>query len=179
MTLQVPELSVTAYMPFFVSKESKLLTTITGVSWAYRPDHRHWRDSPTLQIHLWSSRTAHPRNGDRNLSWNVVVPRSCARATRIPHRLCCRCSQSVGEAVPSPELLVRGILWLWVAIAYGAGLTVVLNLLFLPDTTGPPAHPPKPKSSFCSRRVHQSRTRALRAQSHFRRDVLLHLLYGD
>ena len=57
-------------------------------------------------------------------------------------------SQSVGEAVPSPELLVRGLLWLWVAIAYGAGLTVVLNLLFLPDTPGPPAHRPKPKSFF-------------------------------
>ena len=57
-------------------------------------------------------------------------------------------SQSVGEAVPSPELLVRGLLWLWVAIAYGVGLTVVLNLLFLPDTTGPPAHRPKPKSLF-------------------------------
>ncbi|HTD85984.1 MAG TPA: hypothetical protein VK850_05360, partial [Candidatus Binatia bacterium] len=31
MTLQVPELSVTAYMPFFMSKESKFLTTVTGV----------------------------------------------------------------------------------------------------------------------------------------------------
>ena len=31
MTLQVPELSVTAYMPFFMSKESKFLTTLTGV----------------------------------------------------------------------------------------------------------------------------------------------------
>src|SRR4029450_4574966 len=31
MTLQVPELSVTAYMPFFVSKENKHLTTLTGV----------------------------------------------------------------------------------------------------------------------------------------------------
>ena len=29
-------------------------------------------------------------------------------------------SQSVGEAVPSPELFVREILWLWVAIVYGA-----------------------------------------------------------
>ena len=59
-------------------------------------------------------------------------------------------SQSVGEAVPSPELLVRGLLWLWVAIAYGVGLTVVLNLLFLPDAPGPPAHLPKPKSFFVS-----------------------------
>src|SRR5204862_7248440 len=44
----------------------------------------------------------------------------------------------------------RGLLWLWVAIAYGAGLTVVLNLLFLPDAPGPPAHLPKPKSFFVS-----------------------------
>ena len=48
-------------------------------------------DSPALQVHLWLSRTAHSRNGDRALSRNVVVPRFCARATRIPHRLCCRC----------------------------------------------------------------------------------------
>src|SRR4051794_33528215 len=31
MTLQVPELATSAYMIFFVSKENKLLTTITGV----------------------------------------------------------------------------------------------------------------------------------------------------
>ncbi|HEX4706838.1 MAG TPA: FUSC family protein, partial [Candidatus Udaeobacter sp.] len=59
-------------------------------------------------------------------------------------------SQSVGEAVPSPELLVRGLLWLWVAIAYGAVLTVVLNLLFLPDAPGPPAHLEKSRSFFVS-----------------------------
>jgi len=57
-------------------------------------------------------------------------------------------TQSVGEAVPSPELLVRGILWLWVAIAYGAGLTVVLNTLFLPEAPGLPAQLPKPKNFF-------------------------------
>src|SRR5437588_12912659 len=31
MTLQVPELSVTAYMPFFMSKKSKFLTKVSGV----------------------------------------------------------------------------------------------------------------------------------------------------
>jgi uncharacterized membrane protein YccC len=59
-------------------------------------------------------------------------------------------SQSVGEAVPSPELLVRGLLWLWVAIVYGAAVTLVLNLLFLPEGAGPAAHSPKPKSFFVS-----------------------------
>src|ERR1700730_9596543 len=31
MALQVPELALSAYMVFFISKENKLLTTITGV----------------------------------------------------------------------------------------------------------------------------------------------------
>src|SRR4029077_10223487 len=31
MALQVPEVALTAYMVFFVSKENKLLTTITGI----------------------------------------------------------------------------------------------------------------------------------------------------
>ena len=56
-------------------------------------------------------------------------------------------SQSVGEEIPSPELLVRGLLWLWVAVVYGAVITVVLNFLFLPDTTSAPTQPPKPKRS--------------------------------
>src|SRR5437899_10686324 len=54
-------------------------------------------------------------------------------------------SQSVGEEVPSPELLVRGLLWLWVALAYAIAVTVVLNLLFLPETPKTAARP-KPKS---------------------------------
>jgi multidrug resistance protein MdtO len=56
-------------------------------------------------------------------------------------------SQSVGEEIPSPELVVRDLLWLWVALAYPIALTVVLNVLFLPDTPKTAAHP-KPKSLF-------------------------------
>ena len=91
MTLQVPELSVTAYMPFFVSKETKLLTTITGVGGLIGLTIGIGGSSPALQIHLWLSRTAHPRNGNRAVSWNVAVPRFCDRAARIPHRFYCRC----------------------------------------------------------------------------------------
>src|SRR6266436_1543195 len=103
MTLQVPELSVTAYMPFFMSKESKFLTTVTGVI------------------------------GLIGLTIGIGASLLLYKFT-----------------YGHPELLVRGLLWLWVAIAYGAGLTVVLNLLFLPDAPGPPAHLPKPKSFFVS-----------------------------
>ena len=69
---------------------------------AYRRDHRHRRESPTLQVHLWSSRTAHPRNGNRALSWNVAIPRFCARAARIPHRICCDCYTIGRRSSPLP-----------------------------------------------------------------------------
>jgi len=148
MTLQVPELSVTAYMPFFVSKESKFLTTVTGVigvigltigigaslllykfTYGY-PELRIPGMAIALFLGMYVSRIFVLGPLGFLIGFIVTV------------------SQSVGEAVPSPELLVRGLLWLWVAIAYGAGLTVVLNRLFLPDAPDPPAHLPKPSSFF-------------------------------
>ena len=148
MTLQVPELSVTAYMPFFISQETKVKTTIVGVAgligltigigitlllykftYGY-PELRIPGMAIALFLGMWLSRVF------------VIGPLGFIIGFVIA------VSQSVGEAVPSPELLVRDLLWLWVAIAYGVGLTVVLNRLFLPDAPGPPAHLPKPKSLF-------------------------------
>jgi uncharacterized membrane protein YccC len=57
-------------------------------------------------------------------------------------------SQSISDQIPSPELLVRAALWVWVALAYGVAVIVVLTLLFLPDSAEPVAHPPKPNSLF-------------------------------
>src|SRR6266481_1581134 len=137
-------------MPFFMSKESKLLTTLTGVigligltigigvslllyKFTYgHPELRIPGMAIAIFLGMWLSRVF------------VIGPLGFLIGFVVT------ATQSVGEAVPSPELLVRGILWLWVAIAYGAGLTVVLNTLFLPDAAGPPAHLPKPKSFFVS-----------------------------
>src|SRR6478752_704193 len=150
MTLQVPELSVTAYMPFFMSKESKFLTTLTGVigligltigigvslllyKFTYgHPELRIPGMAIAIFLGMWLSRVF------------VLGPLGFLIGFVVT------ATQSVGEAVPSPELLVRGILWLWVAIAYGAVLTVVLNALFLPEAPGPPAQLPKPRSFFVS-----------------------------
>jgi len=150
MALQVPELATCAYMVFFISKESKLLTTITGVigligltigigaslllykfTYGY-PELRIPGMAIALFLGMYVSRIFVLGPLGFLIGFIVTV------------------SQSVGEAVPSPELLVRGLLWLWVAIAYGVGLTVALNLLFLPDAPGPPAHLPKPKGFFVS-----------------------------
>src|SRR4026209_918797 len=149
-TLQVPGLSVTAYMPFFISQETKFKTTLTGVigligltigigaslllyKFTYgHPELRIPGMAIAIFLGMWLSRVF------------VIGPLGFLIGFVVT------ATQSVGEAVPSPELIVRALLWLWVAIAYGAGLTVVLNTLFLPDATGPPAHLPKPKSFFVS-----------------------------
>jgi uncharacterized membrane protein YccC len=147
MTLQVPELSVTAYMPFFVSKESKHLTTLTGLLGFI---------GATIGIGasllLYKFTYGHPELRIPGMAIALFLGMYVSRIFVLGPLgfligFVVAVSQSVGEAVPSPELLVRGLLWLWVAIVYGAAVTVVLNLLFLPDSPKAAEHPPKPKGS--------------------------------
>src|SRR6266513_622602 len=147
MTLQVPQLATSAYMVFFISKESKFLTTVTGVGgvivltigigatlllykFTYgHPELRIPGIAIALFLGMWLSRALVLGPLGFLLGFVVAV------------------SQSVGEEIPSPDLVVRQLLWLWVALAYAIALTVVLNLLFLPDTPKGAEHPPKPKGS--------------------------------
>src|SRR5438309_4629589 len=148
MTLQVPELSVTAYMPFFMSKESKHLTTLTGLLGFI---------GATIGIGasllLYKFTYGHPELRIPGMAITLFLGMYLSRIFVLGPLgfiigFVVAVSQSVGEAVPSPDLLVRGLLWLWVAIAYGVGVTVVVNSLFLPDTASAGAKPPKPKSLF-------------------------------
>jgi len=145
MTLQVPELATSAYMVFFASKESKLLTTITGVGgvivltigigatlllykFTYgHPELRILGMAIALFLGMWLSRILVIGPLGFLLGFVVAV------------------SQSVGEEIPSTEVLVHDLLWLWVALTYAIALTVGLNLLFLPDAPKAAARP-KPKS---------------------------------
>lgn len=148
MALQVPELAVTAYMVFFLSKESKRLTIITGVggligvtiavaatlllytfTYGY-PELRIPGIAIALFLGMWLSRIL------------VIGPIGFIIGFIVAY------TQSISDQIPSPELLVRGALWVWVAIAYGAAVIVVLTLLFLPDSAEVPKHPPRPTGLF-------------------------------
>jgi uncharacterized membrane protein YccC len=145
MALQVPELALTAYMAFFISKESKLATLITGAGGLIGVTIAI---GATLLLYKFSY--GHPELRIPGMAVALFLGMYLSRALVIGPLgfiigFVVAVSQSVGEEIPSPELLVRGLLWLWVAVAYGVGLTVVLNLLFLPDVPSEPSHP-KPKS---------------------------------
>ena len=148
MALQVPELAVTAYMVFFVSKENKLLTTVTGVggligatiaiggtlllykcTYGY-PELRIPGMAISLFLGMWLSRAL------------TIGPLGFIIGFLVAY------SQSIADQIPSAELLVRASLWIWVAIAYGVAVVVVLTLLFLPDSAEPTEHPPKPTGLF-------------------------------
>jgi len=146
MALQVPELAVTSYMVFFISKESKTLTKTTGLGGLIGVTiaifgslllYKFTYDYPELRIPgiavalflgMWLSRIL------------VIGPIGFIIGFLIAY------SQSVAEQAPSPELLVRALLWVWVALAYGVAVIVVLTSLFLPDSAEGAEHGPKPKS---------------------------------
>ena len=186
MTLQVPELSVSAYMIFFVSKETKHLTTLTGLlgligatigiggtillyKFTYgHPELRIPGMAVALFLGMWLSRAL------------VLGPLGFIIGFVVAY------SQSIGERIPSPELVVRasslglGSPGLRSRAGGRADLTVSAGRGEPACTSTETEKVRAGRASFiCAGRVHQSRTRALRAQSHLRSDVLLHLLFGD
>src|SRR5438105_6820278 len=138
MALQVPQLATSAYMVFFISKESKLLTTITGVGGVI---------VLTIGIGatllLYKFTYGHPELRIPGMAIALFLGMLLSRVLVIGQLgfllgFVVAVSQSVGEAAPSPEQLVRGILWLWVALAYSIAVTVVLNLCFCRIRRRPP-----------------------------------------
>ena len=147
MALQVPELATSAYMVFFISKESKLLTTVTGVGAVIV-----LTSSLGATLLLYKFTYGHPELRIPGMAIALFLGMWLSRALVIGQfgflfGFVVAVSQSVGEEIPSPELLVRELLWLWVALAYAIAVTVVLNLLFLPDPPKAAEHP-KPKGLF-------------------------------
>ena len=148
MALQVPELATSAYMVFFISKENKTITTIVGVLGLIG-----LTIGIAVTLLLYQLTYGHPELRIPAMAIALFLGMYLSRVLVLGPLafllgFVIAVTQSIGDLLPSPELVVRAILWLWVALAYAVGLTVVLNLLFLPKPTGPPKHPPKPKGLF-------------------------------
>ena len=148
MALQVPELALSAYMVFFVSKENKRLTTITGIGGLI---------GVTIAIVgtllLYKFTYGHPELRIPGMAIALFFGMWLSRALTIGPLgfvigFVVAYSQSIGEQIPTPELVVRAALWVWVALAYAVAITVVLHLLFLPDAPDAAEHPPRPKGLF-------------------------------
>ncbi len=132
MSLQVPEAAVSAYMVFFVTKQNRVLTALTGVllivgatiAIAASLVLVHWTlDFPALRVvaiaaslfsGMWLSRVF------------AIGPLAFAIGFVLAT------AQSFMDGAPTAEYAVRTVLWLWVVVVYPMALTVVINQILLP-----------------------------------------------
>jgi multidrug resistance protein MdtO len=135
MTLQVPNLFLSAFFVFFVTKENRSLTIITGMVMVVGATiaigfslflYRYTFDYPELRVPV--------------LAGLIFTGMFLSRVFFIGplgfvFGFFGALTQTLTEGAPDTESLVRGTLWLWVSLIYPIVLTVVLNQILLP------AHP--------------------------------------
>ena len=132
MSLQVPEVAVSAYMVFFVTKENRVLTTLTGAVLIVGTTlaiaaslflYCYTFDYPALRIPVMAAVIFAGMYLSRVF---VLGPLGFAIGFVVA------VIQSTAETLPDADTLTRAILWLWVAVVYPVALTVVVNQVLLP-----------------------------------------------
>jgi multidrug resistance protein MdtO len=132
MTLQTPLTSFSAYMVFFVTKENRVITTNTGIALAVGATvavalslflYRYTFDYPELRLPAMAATVF----GGMFLS-RVLALGPLAFSIGFVLAL----TQSMAESAPNADMLVRGLLWLWVIIVFPVAITVVVNQTLLP-----------------------------------------------
>ncbi len=153
MTLRTPLTAISAYMVFFVTKENRVVTTITGVALALGATiaiafsllcYRYTFDYPELRIPVMAVTIF----GGMYLSRILVIgPLAFAIGFVLS------VTQSMAEAVPSADELVRGLLWLWVIIIFPVAITVVVNQILIPtEPQGSSHHHPSSSTAAAKKR---------------------------
>ena len=132
MTLQVPEAALSAYMVFFVTKENRVLTALTGVllivgaTVAIAASSlllNRTLDFPALRVIAMAALLFTGMFLSRVF---VIGPLGFVIGFVMAT------AQSFVDGAPNAEIAVRALLWLWVIIAYPIALTVILNQVVLP-----------------------------------------------
>ena len=132
MALQVPQLSFSTFFVFFVSKENRVITTITGLLMIFGATI-----AMGASLLLYQVTFDHPE-------WRIPVMAGFVFAGMFLSRVLVigplgfiigfyiALMQAIAESAPNTDVLQRSLLWLWVAIAYPVVLTILLNQVLLP-----------------------------------------------
>ena len=132
MALQTPLTWISAYMVFFITKENRVITTITGIGLFLGATigiamslffYRYTFDYPEVRIPVMAATIFAGMFLSRAL---VIGPLGFAIGFVLA------VTQSMAEAAHNADELVRGLLWLWVIIVFPVAITVVVNQTLLP-----------------------------------------------
>ncbi len=131
LALQVPQLAFSAFFILFVTKENRALTTLTGIVMIVGITvatavslilYQFTFDYPEMRVPVMASLVCSGMFLSRVF---VIGPLGFVIGffTAL--------MQVIGESAPNTDALVRGTLWLWVAVVYPIGLTIVVNQVFM------------------------------------------------
>jgi multidrug resistance protein MdtO len=132
MTLQVPDAAVSAYLVLFVTKENRVVTTLTGILLVLGATigvgvslfiYRYTFGYPELRIPVMAATVFAGMYFSR---LSVIGPMGFAIGFIVG------LTQSMADGVPTAEVLVRGLLWAWVFIAFPVAVAVVISETLLP-----------------------------------------------
>jgi len=132
MALQTPLTWQSAYMVFFVTKENRVITTLTGVGVFLGATigiamslffYRYTFDYPELRIPVMAASVFAGMFFSRVFAIGPV-----AFAAGFVLAL----TQSMAESVRNTDELVRGLLWLWVIIVFPTAIAVIINQTLSP-----------------------------------------------
>jgi multidrug resistance protein MdtO len=132
MALQIPQLAYSAFFVFFVTKENRVLTSLTGVIMICGATiatglnlllYSYTFDYPELRVPVMAGLIFSAMFLSRTF---VIGPLGFVIG------FFSALMQTLGENAPNTDALVRGQLWLWAAIVYPIALTVFINQILLP-----------------------------------------------
>lgn len=133
MSLELPLLALSLIMVFFVSQTNVVLTRMAGILFIV---------SATLAIGiailLLKSTYGYPLLRILCASFVFLVSVFGMRATRLGPlffvvAIVTIYVQSLVDLIAQPELLLRGCLWVWMAVVYPTLVTLLVNTLLLPQ----------------------------------------------
>jgi multidrug resistance protein MdtO len=132
MALQIPQLAFSAFFAFFVTKENRVLTTITGLVMIAGVT-----TATVLTLLLYTFTFDYPELRVPVMAGLIFAGMFLARTFVIGPLgfvigFFSALVQTVTETSPDTDILVRSQLWLWAAIVYPIALTVLINQVLLP-----------------------------------------------
>jgi multidrug resistance protein MdtO len=135
LALQVPQLAFSAFFVFFVTKENRALTMLTGVIMILGATF-----ASVLSLFLYHYTFDYPELRIPVMAGFIFAGMFLSRVFVIGPLgfvigFFTALMQTIAESAPDTDILVRGQLWLWIAIVYPIALTVIINQILLP------AHP--------------------------------------
>lgn len=132
MALNVPQVAFSAFFVFFVSKENRVLTLVTGLVMICGATI-----ASILTLLLYAYTFDYPELRVPVMAGFIFAGMFLSRTFVIGPLgfvvgFMSALMQTIGESASDTETLVRGQLWLWVAIVYPVALTVIINQILLP-----------------------------------------------